>query len=124
MGGSDAQPRHDGLFFHPFDAVDGSQAVALGEQGQAFANRFLWPPPSVEDRADRLDKCATADTTLIALDTSWCVTEFANVAQIKLSVRATACVPAKALWCYERSVTHRALLRSVCDGHDTSTTKG
>ena len=92
--------------------------------GQAFDTGLLWPPASVEDRTNRLDKRAAADTTLIALDTGWSAAEFANVAQIELPVCATACVPAKALWWYQCSVAHRTLLGSVCDEHDTSTIKG
>jgi hypothetical protein len=62
------QPCHHRLFFHAFDAVDGGQAVALGKQGQAFNNRLEGPPASVEDGADRLDKRAATNGTLIALD--------------------------------------------------------
>src|SRR5689334_532164 len=53
------------------------------------------------------------------LDASRGVAEFANVAEINLSVRATARVPAKARWWYQRWLAHHVLLWSVCDGHDT-----
>ncbi len=104
--GGQAQPGHEGFFFHSLDSVDGSQAIAFGEQSQTFNDRLLGVMPAIEHGSDRFDKGAVTGATLIALGAGLGMAKPADVALIHLPIIITAWIPAECAGMHESGLFH------------------
>src|SRR5262245_33344043 len=75
--------------------MDGGQAVAFGQQRQAFQDGILSMVPTIEDGSDRFDTGVAAGPALIALSTSLGAAKAADVATIDTTIDGTVWIPAK-----------------------------
>jgi hypothetical protein len=119
--GGQAEPGQDGFFFHPLDPMDGSQAVAFGQQGQTFNDRLLGVVPAIEHGSDRFDKGAMTGTTLIALGAGLGSAKPTDVAEIQLPIISTVWIPAERAGMYKSCLFHHRPSTCWCAFHDTST---
>src|SRR5262245_49787359 len=104
--GRETQPCHHGFFFHPFDPMNGCQAVAVGQHRQALQDCFRRPMPPIEYGTDSFDKCLPTGFAMIALRSSRGAAKLADVARIDLAVRTTRWVPTEAARRRKLSIVH------------------
>src|SRR5437773_490634 len=86
--------------------MDGSQAVAFGEQGQTFNDRLLGVVAAIEHGSNRFDKGAVTGATLIALGAGLGMAKPADVTLIHLSIISTARIPAERAGMHEGGLFH------------------
>ena len=89
------QPVQNCLFLDPFDSVNGSQTVALGQPGQALQNGLWGMMATIEHGAFSFYKGLATRLTSVALRSLLDPTELDDIAMINLAVIWTAWVPAE-----------------------------